>query len=229
MEQAGTWRLTAARQSIEQEVPDNLRQLIEGQLRLASLEERDVLEVASVAGLSFDAPAVAAGLAGPADAVDSICHRLSRADRWLRTLGHREIAGWRPRLALHFQHALYQRALYDRLSPGRRATLHEQMGRHLESAYAGRGAEVASELARHFQGGRDRARAVVYLEQAANQANDRHAYREVLSCIAPALRLVKGLPETVDRARDELPAPAPVRERAVPDRRLRAGTSCSTT
>jgi DNA-binding winged helix-turn-helix (wHTH) protein/tetratricopeptide (TPR) repeat protein len=204
VEQAGTWRLTAARTSIEQEVPDNLRQLIEGQLRLASLEERDVLEVASVAGLSFDAPAVAAGLAGPADDVDSICHRLSRADRWLRTLGHREWPDGALVSRYAFQHALYQRTLYDRLSPGRRATLHEQMGRHLESAYAGRGAEVASELARHFQGGRDHARAVVYLEQAANQANDRHAYREVLSCIAPALRLVKGLPETVDRARDEL-------------------------
>jgi DNA-binding winged helix-turn-helix (wHTH) protein len=203
-EQGGTWRLTAARSSIEQEVPDNLRQLIEGQLRLASLEERDVLEVASVAGVAFDAPAVAAGLPGPPDAIDSICHRLSRADRWLRAVGHRE----RPDGALvsryAFQHALYQRTLYDRLAPGRRATLHEQMGRHLESAYAGRGAEVAGELARHFQGGRDHARAVVYLEQAARQASERHAYREVIACLGPALRLIKGLPDTVVRAQNEL-------------------------
>src|SRR5262245_11556657 len=57
----GTWRLTAARATIEHAVPDNLRQLIEGQLRFASAEERDALEVASVADVAFDAPAVAAG------------------------------------------------------------------------------------------------------------------------------------------------------------------------
>ena len=61
-EDGGVWRLSADRAAIEQEVPDDIQQLIQGQLRFASRAERDVLEVASVAGVVFDAPAVAAGL-----------------------------------------------------------------------------------------------------------------------------------------------------------------------
>jgi predicted ATPase len=73
------WRLSVPRSTIEREVPDNARQLIEGQLRFLSPAERDVLEVSSVAGVSFDAPAVAAGLGGRPEEVESICHRLHGA------------------------------------------------------------------------------------------------------------------------------------------------------
>ena len=96
-EDGAVWRLTATRATIEQDVPDNLRQLIEGQLRFVSPEERDVLEVASVAGVAFDAPAVAAGLGGAPDGVESICHRLCDAQRWLRYLGEPRVAGRRAR------------------------------------------------------------------------------------------------------------------------------------
>ena len=157
----GTWRLTVSGAAIEQDVPDNLRRLIEGQLRLASPEERHLLEVASVAGVTFDAPAVAVGCGGPADAVESICHRLCRAQRWLREAGTRRWPDGTLASRYAFQHALYQRTLYDRLSPGRRAALHEQIGRRLEAAYAGRAGDAAGELARHFQGGQDQGRGPV--------------------------------------------------------------------
>src|SRR5262249_60410397 len=58
------WRLTAPRATIEQDVPDDLQQLIEGQLRLVSRAERAVLEVASVVGPGFDAPAGGGGVGG---------------------------------------------------------------------------------------------------------------------------------------------------------------------
>jgi len=203
-ETRGVWRLTVPRASVEAELPDNLRQMIEGQLRLVAPAEQDVLEAASVAGVAFDVPAVAAGLGGALDAVESSCHRLSGAHPWLRYLGDRE---WpdgtlAPRYA--FAHALYQLTLYGHLSTSRRATLHQRIGSRLEAGYAGRTAEVSGELARHFQGGRDVRRALVHLEQAARRGYDRHAYRDVVTCLEPAFRLLHQLPDTPERDRDEL-------------------------
>jgi len=189
---------------IEQHVPDNLQQLIEGQLRLASPEEREVLEVASVAGAAFDAPAVAAGLDGAADLVESICHRLSRGRRWLSHLGNREWPDGALAARYAFRHALYRRALYESLSPSRRATLHERIGRRLEAGYAGRTIEVSSELARHFEAGRDPRRLLIYLSQAAMRAYDRRAYRDVIACLAPALPLLDERADNLEDRREEL-------------------------
>jgi DNA-binding winged helix-turn-helix (wHTH) protein len=199
-----TWSLTATRSMIEQEVPDNLRQLIEGQLRFLSPEEREVLEVASVAGAAFDAPAVAAGLGAEAESVESVCHRLCGTPRWLHYLGNREWPDGMLAARYAFRHALYQRTLHDHLSPSRRAAVHERIGRRLEAGFTGRTAEVASELAWHFEVGRDQPRALTYLEQGATRAYDRRAYRDVIACLEPALRLLDSLPDAAERAGDEL-------------------------
>src|SRR5262250_156111 len=199
-----TWSVTATRSMIEQEVPDNLRQLIEGQLRFLSPEEREVLEVASVAGAVFDAPAVAAGLGVAPESVESVCHRLCGMPRWIHYLGNREWPDGMLVARYAFRHALYQRTLHDHLSPSRRAAVHERIGRRLEAGFTGRTAEVASELAWHFEAGRDQRRALTYLEQGATRAYDRRAYRDVIACLEPALRLLGSLPDTAERAGDEL-------------------------
>jgi hypothetical protein len=200
----GTWWLTVNRTTIAEDVPDNLRQLIEGQLRFASPEEEAVLEAASVAGVAFDVPAVAVGAGGDVDAVEAICHRLSRTGRWLQEQGNRHWPDGAVASRYAFRHALYQRTLYERLSPGRRAALHEQIGRRLEAAYGGRAGEAAADLARHFQGSHDDRRALVYLEQAANQAYERRAYADVVATLVPALHLLDDLGDTPERRRLEL-------------------------
>ncbi len=203
-ENGGVWRLTAPLATIEQDVPDDLQQLIEGQLRLVSRAEREVLEVASVVGVVFDAPAVAAGLDAAPEEVESLCDRLCRPQPWLERL---ESAAWpdgTPAGRYGFGHALYQRVLYDRLALTRRAALHQRIGERLEAGYAGRITAIAGGLAVHFQRSRDRGRAVGYLEQAASRAYDRLAYRDVVACLEPALQLLRDLPDTPHRARDEL-------------------------
>src|SRR5262245_28104013 len=198
------WRLTNARVTLEQEVPDDLQQLIEGQLRFVSPEELDVLEVASVAGVAFDAPAAAAGVGAAPDEVESICHRLCDEQRWFQYFGNHTWPDGTIAARYTFRHTLYQRALYDRLSPSRRTTLHERVGRRLEAGYAGRTVEVSRDLARHFQASRDQQRALVYLEQTATRAYERRAYGDVIACLEPALGVLQGLPATPERDRDEL-------------------------
>jgi hypothetical protein len=203
-EDGGVWRLTAARAAIEQDVPDDMQQLLQGQLRFVSRAERDVLEAASVVGVAFDAPAVAAALDRPLDEVESLCDALCRPHHWLDRRRRAEWPDGTLASRYAFGHALYQRALYDRLAPARRTLLHQRVGKRLQAGYAGRTAEVAGELAIHFQRSRDRGRAVAYLEQAARRAYDRLAYRDTAASLESALRLLGDLPETPDRARDEL-------------------------
>jgi hypothetical protein len=163
-----------------------------------------VLEVASVAGAVFDAPAVAAGLGITPERVEALCHHLCHTGRWLRHVGNREWPDGALAARYAFRHALYQRTLYDALSPTRRAALHERIGHRLEAGYAGSTVEASSELAKHFQGSRDQRRALVYLDQAATRAYDRRAYRDSVACLEPALRLLRDTPDTPDRARTEL-------------------------
>ena len=199
-----TWTLTTVDGAVEREMPESLRQVIQGQLRFVSRRERDALEVASVGGVAFDAPAVAAGLDCPVEEVEATCHGLCSGNRWLRYLGIRRWPDGVVAARYAFQHALYHRTLYDGVPPTRRAALHQRIGAQLEAAFQDRTAEVASELARHFEGSRDARRALVYLEHAAMRAYDRRAYADVVACLESALRLIADLPETADRDRDEL-------------------------
>jgi DNA-binding winged helix-turn-helix (wHTH) protein len=202
--QGGDWRLTAPRSTIEGDVPDDLRHLLRGLFLAASPEEQDVLGAASVAGAMFEAPTVASALGGTTETVEAICHRLCHARRWLEDLGSRDWPDGTLAARYRFRHTLFQRVLYDRLPPSRRAALHERIGTRLEVAYAGRTAEISGELAAHFQAGRDGQRALAYLEQAALRAYDRRAYQDVIACLEPALRLLEARPDTAERSRDEL-------------------------
>jgi DNA-binding winged helix-turn-helix (wHTH) protein/tetratricopeptide (TPR) repeat protein len=203
-EDGGVWRLTAPRSTVEGEVPDDLRDLLEGLFFRARPEEQDVLAAASVAGAVFDSPAVASALDDMPGQIESICHGLCRAQGWLSYEGSRDWPDGTLAARYRFRHALYQRMLYDRLSPSRRAVLHERIGRRLEAAFSGRTADLSGELARHFQGARDGRRAVVYLEQAAGRDYARRAYRDVIACLDPALRLLGAQPDTAERWREEL-------------------------
>src|SRR5206468_1096011 len=61
-----------------------------------------------------------------------------------------------------------------------------------------------AELAMHFERGRDYRRAVPYLQQVAQTAIQRCAYREALSHLTKGLDLLKTLPDTPERTQHEL-------------------------
>jgi len=64
--------------------------------------------------------------------------------------------------------------------------------------------EIAAELAVHFEQGRDYNKAIHYLEQAAQTALRRSANQEAIGLLTRALELLKTLPDTPERARQEL-------------------------
>ena len=94
--------------------------------------------------------------------------------------------------------------LYDHVPAGLRATLHARVGTRMETAYGTRSAEIATELAMHFERSGDTERAIAYLDQAGRNAVQRAAPREATMHLSRALELLATLPTTPARAEQEL-------------------------
>jgi predicted ATPase len=185
-------------------VPDGLRQMLEQHLDRLSPMEQQVLEVGSVAGATFSAAAVAAGLAHEVVQMEECCAALARRRQWLEACGEHSWPDGTVAGAYRFTHALYQEVLYSRLTAARRAQLHRRIGEREEVGYGPQARERAAELAVHFERGRDTDRALSYLRHAADNALRRSAYTDAITHLTHALALLATLPETPERAQLEL-------------------------
>src|SRR6185295_7503536 len=107
------------------QVPDSLRQMIEGQFDRLSVEEQRLLETASVAGVEFAVAAVAAGLGQAVERVDEACAALARHGQWLQAVGEQDWPDGTVAGSYRFGHALYQQVLYRRVAAARRVRLHQ--------------------------------------------------------------------------------------------------------
>ena len=100
--------------------------------------------------------------------------------------------------------------LYEQLPAGRRQRLHQQIGEREEAAYGERAREIATELAVHFEQGRDYPRTVQYLQQAGENALRRSAPQEALTHLTKGLELLKLLPDTPERVQQEIALQMPL-------------------
>lgn len=185
-------------------IPENLQRLIEQQVSRLSLEEQQLLEVASVAGVEFSAAAVAAGLGEDIAHSEARCMKLARHGQFLRSCGTDEWPDGALAGRYGFLHTLYRDALYERLTISQRVQAHRRIGERKEAAYAPNTNPLAAELAVHFTEGRDYQRAVRYLQQAADNAVHRYAFQEALGHVAKGLELLHYWPATPERTQHEL-------------------------
>ena len=199
----GIWTLDGSLDAVATGVPDNLRLMVEKQIdRLPPTSSGCSRRRASPA--RFASTAVAAALGMDDVEVEEQCTALVRrrqfiASRGLATLPDRVVE----RFA--FTHSLYQQVFHQRLSPARRARLHLRIGERGEIVYGRAVAEIAGELAVHFEQARDLPRAVKYLRLAAGNASRRSANQEAIACLTRARQLVDQFDE---------PAPADVLPRS---------------
>jgi predicted ATPase len=201
---AGQWTLRAGGEACVVQLPHEVRQLILRRVATLPAAARQVLEVASVVGPAFAAAAVAAGMQDKVEAVDAVCDGLVTPQRVLEDTG---VTVWPDGTrggGYRFHHALYQQVLYEALGPTRRAQLHRQVGDRLERGHGARAGDIAAQLALHFERGGEIARAVPYLQQAADTATRRQAYQEAIAALRKGLALLATLPESPARARHEL-------------------------
>ena len=103
-----------------------------------------------------------------------------------------------------FRHTLVQDAAYQSLLRSRRRELHRKIANALEKRH-GEGRDTPPELlAHHFDEAGLAEPAVAYYRSAGERAEERSANAEAAAHLGRALQLIAALPETQERAREEL-------------------------
>jgi predicted ATPase/DNA-binding winged helix-turn-helix (wHTH) protein len=199
-----SWELAVEIENVEVGVPDSIKQMIEKQLDHLDASEQRTLEVASVAGAEFSTLALLAGLGEERASVEARCDELARQRQFIRDGDIQVLPNGEAVSRYSFIHVLYQNVLYERISASRRVQLHRRIGEQGEALYGDRAREIAAELAMHFERGADYKQAAKYLQQAADNAIHRFAYREAVALSRRGLELLLKLPDTPERAEQEL-------------------------
>ncbi|MDX2170559.1 MAG: AAA family ATPase, partial [Deltaproteobacteria bacterium] len=189
------WVLGDALEAIAARVPDGLRTLVEQQIERLDAEDRELLQTAALGGDPIGAAALAAALDADAVEVEARCERLAHATHWIRAIGVEELPDGSASGRYRFTHSLYRSGLAARVPAAARTRAHLRFGEWLARIHAARPRAVATELAHHFEAGRDALRAVPALLLAARTAAARHAHREASADLSRALALVERLPD----------------------------------
>src|SRR5439155_11748236 len=103
-----------------------------------------------------------------------------------------------------FKHVLTQDVAYAALPREQRRGVHERAAQALEALFADRLEEHYGALAHHYSHSGNTAKAVYYLQQAGQQAEQHSAYAETITHLTLALELLKTLPDTPEWRRQEL-------------------------
>jgi DNA-binding winged helix-turn-helix (wHTH) protein/predicted ATPase len=191
----GQWRLSGLAEEIASRTPETLWQLVEKQAERLTADEQAVLAAASVAGVVFSA-AVAVTPGMDPQRAELRCEALARRGQFLRAVGTAEWPDGTMAGRYAFIHALYQQVLYARVPVGERVALHLRTAERLERGHGERAADIAGELAVHFEHARELERAARYRGRAGEHALRQHAYREAADHATRALELLRALPDS---------------------------------
>ena len=162
-------------------LPEGVRDVIRQRLERLSPEARELLDLASVAGDDLDVDLLAAATGRPTFDISATLALGARAGALVEAQSQSESQSdtrWR------FSHALVREVLYRDLAPEVRRAQHGRIGealaRHDDSA-----TPPCAELAHHALEGPAAGlpRAVEYAVRAAQQALERLAYEEAVSCL----------------------------------------------
>jgi serine/threonine protein kinase/tetratricopeptide (TPR) repeat protein len=203
-EEKGIWQLAQSLPDMDKELPQSVRSMIQRKIDQLDAEDVRLLVAASVEGYEFDSAVVAEALKMDPEEVEERLEALNRIHYFVRPVGEKEFPDRTLTLRYRFVHVLYQNALYATLMPTRRASLSAAVAEAVRTHYRDQESAVAARLAVLYEAGRDFERAAQYFLMAAQHAAEVFANHEVVTLGRRGLDLVKLLPDTPERARQEL-------------------------
>lgn len=204
LEHAGRWKVLTDLDASSLGISDDLQKLIQQQIGTLEPADRKFLEIASVAGATFSAAAVAAGGELRSYEVETGLAELAQSRRFVRRAGLCEWPNGTISSRFEFLHVLYSDVLYNDVPDARRADLHRRIGECEEAAFGDRAPEIAAELAMHFDRSLDRHRAGIYFQYAGENARNRCAFREARTHFERALELLEAAPTSTARREREV-------------------------
>jgi tRNA A-37 threonylcarbamoyl transferase component Bud32/predicted ATPase/RecA/RadA recombinase len=185
-------------------LPARVDAVIEERISRLTEKLRDVLSLASVEGEEFTAEVVARLKETEVrELVRLLSQELDKRHHLVSAKGIRQLDKHRLSLYL-FQHIMFQRYIYNSLDEVERAHLHQEVGNVLEMLYGDQAEEIAVQLARHFNEAGIAPKAIQYLSKAGEKAVRLSANEEAIAHFNNALELLKTLPDTPERAQQEI-------------------------
>ena len=115
--------------------------------------------------------------------------------------------GLPPQARYLFKHALIQEAAYQSLLKSTRQQHHQRIAQVLEERFPETVATQPELLAHHYTEAGLMAQAIPYWQRAGSEPLQRSAYVEAIQHLTTGLALLKTLPDTPERAQQELVAP----------------------
>ena len=192
-DQAGAWKQRTPFLDMDPDLPDELSQMIELEIERLSPDDQRLLEAGSLINVAFPAWAVAAALEEDTPETEEACDELAHRLHFVRRAGQDELPDGTRSAFYVFAHGLYREVLYQRQSASRRARRHTRIAERLGELFAGREANVAQEMAMHYEAAGNWSRAVSVLRSAAWQARQRRAHGEAAALLEHALRAAENL------------------------------------
>jgi predicted ATPase/DNA-binding SARP family transcriptional activator len=200
----GQWLLKTELLEQEELIPDSVQTRIRRRVARLSPDSRRLLALAAVIGRPFEAKLLqaASGL--------ELAQVLDCLDDWLSRHLMREIAGveheasrtgaasTRSDCRYDFSHDVLRAVVYADLSQARRQIMHTQLGDALELVYADQRDTVVEWLAHHYHHGYRPHKALIYLQQAGQQAQTVYALPLALEHYRQAMSYWERLYNTTD-------------------------------
>ena len=190
----GAWTLARPVEQVNLEPTKGLQDLVRQQLEGLAGEEREILEVASVAGREFLSPVIAHLVGRDGRRVEEDLRRLGRVRRLVVESGEETLPDGTLATRYRFAHGLYQSVLRDDLVASRRLQLHREVAARLVHHWGAEAPRIATEIARHCEEGRDHEGAVAFRGHAGDNAARRFAYAEAEEHYDWAFRSFEKLP-----------------------------------
>jgi class 3 adenylate cyclase/predicted ATPase len=181
----------------ELHLPPTVQGILAARIDRLAPDEKALLQQLSVIGRQFPVSLVCQVIAQPEEEL----YRL------LASLQHKEFLYEQPAFPESeylFKHALTQEVAYGTVLQEQRKALHEKTAQAMEVLYTASLDEHYSDLAHHYSRSGNAAKAVEYLGLAGQQAARHSANAEAINHFTAALELLKTLPDTDARARQEL-------------------------
>src|SRR5262249_5259282 len=200
----GSWRLGQSVPDLRRDLPQSVPGMIPQKNDQLGTDDPRLLGAASAPGYEFDSAVVARALERDAAEVEDRLDELDRVHAFVRMVREQEFTDRTLTLRYRFVHVLYQNALYGSLGPTRRAALSAAVAQALLECYGEKSESVAGGFALLLEAARDCSRGADYFLMAARNAARICANQEAEALARRGLDLLSLLPDTPERASQEL-------------------------
>jgi tetratricopeptide (TPR) repeat protein len=177
-------------------IPPTVQAILASRIDRLPAAEKELLQTLAVLGREFSSGLIKRVTDKPDDELERMLSELQLAEFIYEQPATGDVE-------YTFKHALTLEVGYNSVLVERRRLLHERAGQAIEALFSDRLEDHLSELAHHYDRSGNLPKAVDYLERAGRLAAQQTAHSEAVGYFKRAIELLKNLPGSADRDRQE--------------------------